>query len=256
MILTIVASVVGYNNYNSGHGKKGAAKAKLTPIVEKFKGVESIITQGNIDVKIKSSSIVVTDKTTKNTYTYKYTTDNGINMLSSEFKTNDSVGETIAKAFIDAVYWVNGGNGSVFKLYLYEAFGFTNIEHGVTLQRGAKTTIKIDIDKNLIAEIKKGEIDLSQFAISEDPSKAILGTWYYVYGGEKQENTYITFEEDGTGTYCVNGAVSNITTYTLTNNKITIEASGIDTPKDSTYIIENDTLTITDKLEKQTIYKK
>ena len=53
MILTIVASVVGYNNYNSGHGKKGAAKAKLTPVVEKFKGVESIITQSNIEVKLK-----------------------------------------------------------------------------------------------------------------------------------------------------------------------------------------------------------
>lgn len=255
MVLTILASIVGYNNFNTGHGKKGMAKAKLTPIVNNFKGVESIITHGNIDVKLKTSSIVITDKNTNSTYTYKYTTNDGINMLSSEFKTDDKVGETICKALIDAVYWNNGGNGSVFKLYLYEAFGFTKIQQGVALERGAKTKVKIDIDKNVIAEVRRGEVDLSMFAIEEDPAKLILGTWYFVIGDEKETNTYLTFETDGTGTYCINGAVSNIT-YKITGSKISIDAPGLDTPQDAPYVIEGDTLTINDKLDRSTVYKK
>ena len=187
MVLTIVASIVGYKNYYSGQGKKGMARAKLIPIVEKFKGVEAIINHGNMEVELKTSSIVVTDKNTKNTYTYKYTTDDGVKMLSSEFKSDDKVGDTIAKAFVDAVYWINGGNGSVFKLYTYDAFGITQMAQGVTISRGAKTQVKIDIEKNVVAEIKKGEIDLSAYTISEDPSKLILGTWYYVYGGENKQ---------------------------------------------------------------------
>lgn len=68
--------------------------------------------------------------------------------------------------------------------------------------------------------------------------KGIVGSWYY------NDNTFYTFNEDGTGSYTAFGTPFGNFTYTEGNGKLTLKYEGNTEPTVFNYKIEGKTLTI------------
>lgn len=68
--------------------------------------------------------------------------------------------------------------------------------------------------------------------------KGIVGNWYY------NDNTYYTFNEDGTGSYTVYGTLWGNFKYTESDGKLTLNYEGFTDPTVFNYKVEDNTLTI------------
>lgn len=71
-----------------------------------------------------------------------------------------------------------------------------------------------------------------------DAAKGIVGNWYY------NDNTFYTFNEDGTGSYTAFGNLFGNFTYTEGNGKLTLTYEGATVPTVFNYKLEGKTLTI------------
>lgn len=68
--------------------------------------------------------------------------------------------------------------------------------------------------------------------------KGIVGSWYY------NDNTFYTFNEDGTGSYTAFGNLFGNFTYTEGNGKLTLNYEGSTDPTVFNYKLDGKTLTI------------
>ena len=68
--------------------------------------------------------------------------------------------------------------------------------------------------------------------------KGIVGNWYY------NDNTYYTFNEDGTGSYTVYGTLWGNFNYKEGDGKLTLNYEGFTDPTVFNYKVEGETLTI------------
>ena len=68
--------------------------------------------------------------------------------------------------------------------------------------------------------------------------QGIVGNWYY------NDNTFYTFNEDGTGSYTAFGNAAGTFTYTEGEGKLTLSYEGTTTPTVLNYKLEGETLTI------------
>lgn len=66
----------------------------------------------------------------------------------------------------------------------------------------------------------------------------LVGNWYY------NDNTYYTFNEDGTGLYMAYGVLVGNFTYSESNGKLTLNYEGFTDPTVFNYKVEGKTLTI------------
>ena len=71
-----------------------------------------------------------------------------------------------------------------------------------------------------------------------DKAQGIVGSWYY------NDNTFYTFNEDGSGSYTVYGTLFGNFTYTENNGKLTLNYEGFTDPTVFNYKVEDKTLTI------------
>ena len=71
-----------------------------------------------------------------------------------------------------------------------------------------------------------------------DKAKGIVGSWYY------NDNTFYTFNEDGTGSYTVYGTLWGNFNYTESDGKLTLNYEGFTDPTVFNYKVEGETLTI------------
>ena len=71
-----------------------------------------------------------------------------------------------------------------------------------------------------------------------DKAQGIVGSWYY------NDNTFYTFNEDGTGSYTVYGTLFGNFTYTESNGKLTLNYEGFTDPTVFNIKVEDKTLTI------------
>ena len=68
--------------------------------------------------------------------------------------------------------------------------------------------------------------------------QGIVGSWYY------NDNTFYTFNADGTGSYTAFGNLFGNFTYKESDGKLTLTYEGFTTPTDYNYKLEGNTLTI------------
>ncbi len=68
--------------------------------------------------------------------------------------------------------------------------------------------------------------------------KGIVGSWYY------NDNTFYTFNDDGTGSYTVYGNLYGNFTYTESDGKLTLKYESLTEPSVFNYKVEGKTLTI------------
>ena len=71
-----------------------------------------------------------------------------------------------------------------------------------------------------------------------DKAKGIVGSWYY------NDNTFYTFNEDGTGSYTAFGNLFGNFTYTESDGKLNLTYEGSTVPTVLNYKVEGKTLTI------------
>ena len=71
-----------------------------------------------------------------------------------------------------------------------------------------------------------------------DSAKGIVGSWYY------NDNTFYTFNEDGTGSYTAYGNLFGNFTYTEGDGKLTLNYEGSTDPTIFNYKLDGKTLTI------------
>ena len=71
-----------------------------------------------------------------------------------------------------------------------------------------------------------------------DKEQGIVGNWYY------NDNTYYTFNEDGTGSYTAFGSLFGNFTYTEGDGKLTLTYEGSTDPTVFNYKLDGKTLTI------------
>ena len=69
-------------------------------------------------------------------------------------------------------------------------------------------------------------------------AQGIVGSWYY------DDNTFYTFNEDGTGSYTYSGSSFGNFTYTESDGKLTLNYEGFTEPTVFNYKIDGKTLTI------------
>lgn len=156
-LFCLLIGIGGLVSFYNGYGRIGQARKKLAPVVEKFNEVDTIIRYGGIKAEIVKDKIVVTQTSGSSTkkYEYEYSVENGRDIITNVYNKNDSVvGETIAKGMIDAVYKLNGGTGSVFEEYQYTVFKNTTTDMGVNLLVGDNNQIKINLNENIVQNIK------------------------------------------------------------------------------------------------------
>ena len=82
---------------------------------------------------------------------------------------------------------------------------------------------------------------------TQSNGKGIVGKWYWYKNGEKDTTVYYIFNEDGTGQYVVNDIPINLK-YEINEDKLIIELSGVNTPRELRYEIINNILRINDGL--------
>ena len=68
--------------------------------------------------------------------------------------------------------------------------------------------------------------------------QGLVGNWYY------NDNTFYTFNADGTGSYTAYGNLSGNFTYTESEGKLTLNYEGTTIPTELNYKVEGNTLTI------------
>ena len=68
--------------------------------------------------------------------------------------------------------------------------------------------------------------------------QGLVGEWYY------NDNTFYTFNEDGTGSYTVYGTLWGNFNYTESDGKLTLNYEGFTDPTVFNYKVEGETLTI------------
>ena len=68
--------------------------------------------------------------------------------------------------------------------------------------------------------------------------QGLVGNWYY------NDNTYYTFNADGTGSYTAFGNLSGNFTYTESEGKLILNYEGTTIPTELNYKVEGNTLTI------------
>ena len=71
-----------------------------------------------------------------------------------------------------------------------------------------------------------------------DKAQGIVGSWYY------NDNTFYTFNEDGTGSYTVYGTLFGNFNYKEGDGKLTLSYEGFTDPTVFNYKVEGNTLTI------------
>ncbi len=71
-----------------------------------------------------------------------------------------------------------------------------------------------------------------------DKGQGIVGSWYY------NDNTFYTFNEDGTGSYTVYGTLWGNFTYSENDGKLTLNYEEFTEPTVFNYKVEGETLTI------------
>ena len=71
-----------------------------------------------------------------------------------------------------------------------------------------------------------------------DKAQGIVGSWYY------NDNTFYTFNADGTGSYTAFGNLFGNFTYTESNGKLTLNYENTTVPTELNYKVEGNTLTI------------
>lgn len=154
LIACVVIAIIGIKKYEEGYGKTGQARQKLIPIANEFNKQDAIIRYGDITAVTKGSKIVVTykpEKSDKKKFVYEYSKVGSREIISNTYSSEDVyLGELIAGGMMDAIYKLHGGNESVLSTYKYSAFYSTTIENGVTISSGKDTTIKLDINANVI----------------------------------------------------------------------------------------------------------
>lgn len=83
-------------------------------------------------------------------------------------------------------------------------------------------------------------------------SPSIVGSW----ASEEFSGAFVyTFNQDGTGNYDAAGAAMPFK-YTITDNKLSIQYEGYDTPFDTTYTVTDKQLTIKDSLDEDVVYNR
>ena len=71
-----------------------------------------------------------------------------------------------------------------------------------------------------------------------DKAQGIVGSWYY------NDNTFYTFNEDGTGSYTAFGSLFGNFTYTESNGQLVLNYEGSTDPTVFNYKLDGKTLTI------------
>ena len=159
--------IFGIMKFYDGYGKIGQARKKLTPIAEKFNQTDLIIKAGNLEAEVSGDKIIVTDKIRSTEYEYKYSNENGKEIITNTYTSlNSTIGEIVAKGMIDAVYRLNGGSGSVFNEYQYSIFTNTTIDNGVSLENGSSVVIRINVNANIVDNIKNLKLNLENSEVN------------------------------------------------------------------------------------------
>ena len=166
-LVCLLIGVGGLFSYYKGYGRIGQARKRLIPVVDAFNAQDSIIRYGGISAEVSGDKIIVTHSTNSSTkkFEYKYAVENGISTITNGYSKNDNLlGETIAKGMINAVYQLNGGSGSVFEEFQYNVLTNLTIDKGANLLVGEVNQIKINLDTNIVKNIKdlQGSIEDSQ----------------------------------------------------------------------------------------------
>ena len=178
-LLFTSAGFFGLYSYLNGHGKKGAAREELVPLVDKFNNEIKVAELKNhsidLTAEVKISGTIEINYTTndnvKHTYEFKYQEDKSNNRyITCNYKYDDAHATEIMQAMIDAVYHMNGGVDSVFDSYPYETFTRTTIEHGIQVIGGNIVTININLKTNIVNNIKDVDLNIKNepYIIVED----------------------------------------------------------------------------------------
>ncbi|MBR4178373.1 MAG: hypothetical protein IKR57_03385 [Bacilli bacterium] len=154
LILCVVLAIIGVKKYEEGYGKTGRARLKLIPIANEFNKQDSIIRYGDITAVVKGSKIVVTykpEKADKKKFVYEYLEEGNKEIISNTYSSEDVyLGDLVAGGMMDAIYKLHGGTESILATYKFSAFTSTSLENGITVTSGKDTTVKLDINANVI----------------------------------------------------------------------------------------------------------
>ena len=161
VVLSTLASIVGLISYLNGNGKKGASRQELVPLVAALENSSKYIELKNSSFELSTKldlngKIVVTYITSNkvlHTYNFVYSEENGNEILTCEYKYEDTAAVNIMKLMIDTIYIINGGTDSVFDHYPYETFTRTTIEQGIHIDGGNTVTLKINLKQNIVKNI-------------------------------------------------------------------------------------------------------
>ncbi len=165
--LTIALSVGGIKLYYDGYGTVGQARKKLKPVAEQFNKTDLVIRYGNLEAEVNGDKIIVEDKNKSTKYEYQYLNENGRDIITNTYSSlNSATAEIIAKGMIDAVYRLNNGTGSVFSEYQYSIFTNTTIDNGVSLDNGSTIVIKINLNQNIVKNIKELKLNLESSEVN------------------------------------------------------------------------------------------
>ena len=155
-ILTAVASFVGYYMFNDGYGETGKIKKKMEPIVENFTRNDLIIRLGGYEAKATGSGITINNTENKKKFKFVFSKEKSLDVITLEYESSDkNDAEIISRAIIDSIYKLNGGTSSVFEVYTFDVFEQTELVDGVTLKKGSKNTLKLDINANIMSNLNE-----------------------------------------------------------------------------------------------------
>lgn len=172
IILSTLCALVGIYGNITGHGKKGAAKKELVPLVTEFENTVEIAelkASGmdlTTDINNLDGTIVVTFIDINNrsyNYEFKFKVDDDLRTITCTYKFDDPYAEKVMKAMINAVYQRNGGSDSVFDHYPYSTFTKTTVEQGINVKGGSNTTVTINLKENIVKNIEGVDLNKDNF---------------------------------------------------------------------------------------------
>lgn len=196
-IIAIIASVIGFSAYNTGHGKIGSIVYKTKPVVENFNKLNALKKYTDagmiINAEIKGTTIEVqynsAATTTSFIYTYEQIADTSVLKISYN-KNEGQSAELITKFIIDAASIKHGyKEGDIFNKYNFEDFTQTSIKDGISIIDNASVrTVYINLDKSILSDniIIKTEEELIEEEINNFINDA--KTIYKAATNEEKEN--------------------------------------------------------------------
>ena len=177
MIIFLILGFVGKNSFKNGYGKYGFAKKILEPLATNFNTSEDVKKLTDIRAKVEKDYLVVIYKNIdgKNEkYKFNYYNENNIEYIKNKDEYGNNMWSFIAQEMANAAYHLNGGKGSLFKLYDSKIFGETTLEDGLIYNINSKEVsinIKTNIVKNISGRYKTLKDDI--YIKDEDMTKIV-----------------------------------------------------------------------------------